>query len=95
MTLHLSPETEAKLTAIAAAHGVSADAYLEMLVEKELSEASLDERVSDQSQFQKGHGIWVYRTGDPMPPSLVEDTLDAIWRERETSIFGNVPSSLW
>ena len=91
MTLHLRPEIEAKLNAAAAAHGISADAYLETLVERELSEASLNETVAGRIQFQREHGIWVYRTGDPMPPSLAEDTLDAIRRERETSIFGNVP----
>lgn len=36
MNLHLKPETEAKLAAYAAAQGVSVDAYLEALVEKEL-----------------------------------------------------------
>ena len=91
MTLNLRPETEAKLNAVAAARGLSADDYIEALVEKELSGASLDEGFSGRNQFQKEHGVWVYRTGDPMPPSLVEETLDALRRERETGIFGNSP----
>jgi len=32
----------------------------------------------------------VYRTGDPMPLSLVEDMLDAIRREREAKALGNI-----
>lgn len=91
MTLHLRPEVEAKLNAVAAAHGVSAGDYLEALVERELLASPVDEISSHRNQFQKEQGIWVYRTGDPMPLSLAEDTLDAIRRERETGIFGNVP----
>jgi hypothetical protein len=36
MTLHLRPQTQAKLAAIAAAHSLSADDYVEALVEREL-----------------------------------------------------------
>lgn len=42
MTFHLRPETEARLVTIAAAHGLSADDYLEALVERELFVDALD-----------------------------------------------------
>ena len=44
------------------------------------------------TQFQKEHGMWVYRTGVPMPLSLVDETLQAIRREREEGAFRNVPT---
>ena len=91
MIFHLRPETEARLAAHAAALGMSVDDYLGALVEGKLSPASPEEPVFSGSHFEREHGIWVYRTGDPMPPSLVDDTLNAIRRERETSILGNIP----
>ena len=90
MTLHLRPETQAKLEAHATALGVSVDEYLEALVEKE-PPPEADAPACSGGQFQKEQGLWVYRTGDPMPASLVDDTLDAIRREREIKFLGNIP----
>jgi hypothetical protein len=92
MTLHLRPETHARLAANAAALGISINEYLEALVERELQpKATAAEALSIGGQFQREHGLWVYRTGEPMPPSLVEDTLDAARREREEIHSGNSP----
>ena len=88
MTLHLKPETEARLEAHAAAMGMSVDEYLVALIEKLPAEPN--EPPFNGGQFQKEHGFWVYRTGDPMPPSLVGDTLDDIRREREAKLLGNI-----
>jgi hypothetical protein len=89
MSVQLKPETEARLTALAAATGVSVDDYLAALVEKEGSPPPSPPE-SSGTQFQKEHGIWVYRTGVPMPCSLVDDTLEAIRRQREERSFGNL-----
>ena len=83
MTLHLKPETEAKLEAQAAARGVSVDEYVEDLVEREV-----DETVPDQGTFERRNGLLVYRTGEPMTPEMVAETLDAIRREREDHVLG-------
>jgi len=80
MSVHLRPETEARITALAAASGVSVDDYLAALFAKELPENGPD---SNGTQFQKEHGMWVYRTGTAMPASLVDDTLQAIRLQRE------------
>jgi hypothetical protein len=90
MTLHLRPETQAKLEAQATASGMSVDEYLGALVEKE-PPPEADAPAFTGGQFQREHGLWVYRTGDPMPASLVEDTLDTIRREREAKFLGNIP----
>lgn len=91
MSVQLRPETEARLEALAAASGVSVDDYLAALVEKEGSPRPSPPE-SSGTQFQKEHGIWVYRTGVPMPASLVDDTLQAIRRQREEGGFGNIPA---
>jgi hypothetical protein len=83
MSVHLRPETEARITALAAASGVSVDDYLAALFAKELPENEPTSQDSNGAQFQKEHGIWVYRTGTAMPASLVEDTLEAVRRQRE------------
>jgi hypothetical protein len=91
MSVHLRPETEARLTALAAASGVSVDDYLAALVEREApGNEPAPPEVSD-TQFQKEQGIWVYRTGMPMPHSLLEDTLQAVRRQREEHNSGNTP----
>jgi hypothetical protein len=91
MNVHLRPETQERLAAQSAALGMSVDAYLEALVEKQLPPAPPEAEPVAGSQFQKEHGIWVYRTGDPMPPTLADETLDALRREREASPIGNIP----
>ena len=93
MNLHLKPETQEKLVAHAATLGISVGDYLEALVERVLPEEDPNASSAEvrEGQFQKEHGISVYRTGVPMPPSVVEDTLQAIRRQREERIFGNIP----
>jgi hypothetical protein len=93
MTFHLKPETQAKLEAHAAALGISVDDYLESLVERQLPADDTTTLASEtaSAQFQKEHGVWVYRTGDTMPPSLVENTRESIRREREEGLFRNSP----
>jgi hypothetical protein len=84
VTFHLKPEIQAKLVAHAAALGVSVDEYLQALVEREVS--TLPEPLFTGGEFQKEHGIWVYRTGDPMPLNLADETLETMRREREIDI---------
>jgi len=91
MTVHLRPETQARLAAEAAALGMSVDAYLEALVEKQLPPTGPEQEPVTGSQFQKEHGVWVYRTGEPMPLALADETLDALRREHEAGLIGNIP----
>jgi hypothetical protein len=91
MTLHLRPETQARLEANAAALGLSIDEYLEALLEKDAPPGCQEECAPSWAQFQQEHGIWVYRTGEPMAASLVDDTLDAVRREREARLLGKTP----
>ncbi len=91
MTVHFRPETQARLAAQAAALGMSVDAYLDALVEKQLPPIHPDPEPTATNQFQKEHGVWVYRTGEPMPLTLADETLDALRREREEGLIGSIP----
>ncbi len=85
MRVYLRPETEARLTALASASGVSADDYLAALVERELpgDEAGtlLEEKtgpnatapLDEASGMVEENGLRVYRTGKPMPLELVNE----------------------
>jgi len=35
-------------------------------------------------------GMWVFTTGEPLPENLVEDTMEAVRREREEQILGKM-----
>ncbi len=91
MDLHLKPETQARLEAHAAQLGLSANEFIEALVERELPETESQANGSHGIQFQKEHGLWVFRTGKPMPLSLINDTVQIMRREREDHIFGLIP----
>jgi hypothetical protein len=92
MTLHLQPETQAKLAAIAAAHGLSADDYLEALVERELtieSQESLPQE-SASGMVVEESGLRVYRTGKPISVSLVDTANRRFREERSLRILGDL-----
>ncbi len=92
MTLHLRPETQAKLAAIAAAHGLSADDYLEALVEREMlmeSPEALPEK-SASGMVVEESGLRVYCTGKPLPPSFVDSAIRRSRKERSSHILGDL-----
>ena len=43
------------------------------------------------SALQKERGIWVYRTGEKLPVSAVEDTIRAVREERDRVVSGQAP----
>ena len=92
MTLHLKPETEARLEAIAAAHGLSTDDYLEALVERELLIESPEARPDepDSGMVVEENGLQVYRTGKPLPATLVDDAVRRSREERSLHVLGNL-----
>jgi hypothetical protein len=90
MGLQLKPETQARLEAHAARLGLSADKFVEALVERELPEAESQANGSSGIQFRKEHGLWLFRTGEPMPLSMISDTVQAMRREREDHILGHI-----
>ena len=91
MTFHLRPETEAKLLTIAAAHGLSADDCLEVLVEREslIGAPALADEPSSGMVVEES-GLRVYRTGNPVPVSLIDDAIRRSRDERSLHLIGDL-----
>ena len=74
MNLRFRPETKAKLAAYAAAQGVSVDAYLEALVEKELPRQD----AGYATVFEQGLGLF----GSPEDAALLDEVVSLAYQER-------------
>jgi hypothetical protein len=93
MALQLRPEIQARLEAIAASRGLSADAFVEALVEREvvLTEPSEDRAGTVSSGMVQENGLRVYRTGKPIPANLIDDAVRRSRDDRARHLFGNRP----
>lgn len=88
MTLDVKPETAAALEALASAKGLSVKDYLEQLVEKELPLQTEDATCPERSGMVLENGIFVYRTGRPLPLRVVDDAIRQVREERAQHILG-------
>jgi hypothetical protein len=89
MTIELKPEIAAALESLATAKGLSVEAYLEQLVERELPVRAGNGAASEGSGLVLEDGLLVYRTGRPLPSNAVEDVLRQIREERADHILGH------
>ncbi len=89
MTIEVKPEIAAALESLAAAKGLSVEAYLEQLVERELPVRAGNGAASEGSGLVLEDGLLVYRTGRPLPSNAVEDVLRQIREERADHILGH------
>jgi hypothetical protein len=69
------PEIAAALQALASARGLTVEDYLEQLVEKELPVKPEDGSGSEGSGMVWENGLFVYRTGRPLPLRVVDDAI--------------------
>jgi hypothetical protein len=88
MTLEVKPEIAAALKALASAKGLSVEDYLEQLVEKELPVNLEDATRSESSGMVWENGLFVYRTGRPLPLRAVDDAIRQVREERAQNILG-------
>ena len=88
MTLDVKPETAAALEALASAKGLSVEDYLEQLVEKELAVKAEDSTRLGGSGMVWENGLFVYRTGRPLPLGIVDDAIRQVREERAQHILG-------
>ena len=88
MTLEVKPEIAAALEALASAKGLSVEDYLGQLVEKELPPSSESAANSEGSGMVWENGLFVYRTGRPLPLRLVDDAIRQAREERARHILG-------
>ena len=90
MTLHLKPEIAARLEAVANAQGFSVEDYVNQLVERELSLLEPDSPTSEESGMIWENGLFVYRTGKPLPAHIVARAIRRSREERLERILGDV-----
>ncbi len=88
MTLDVKPETAAALRALASAKGLSVEGYLEQLLERELPLKEEDAARSEGSGMVWENGLFVYRTGRPLPLHIVDDAIRQVREERAQHILG-------
>jgi hypothetical protein len=88
MTLEVKPEIAAALEALASAKGLSVEDYLEQLVEKELPRKPDDGATAEGSGMVFEDGLFVYRTGRPLPLSVIDDAIRHVREERAQQILG-------
>jgi hypothetical protein len=89
MTLRVKPEIAAALEALASAQGLSVEDYLEQLVERELPVRAEDASRSEDSGMVWENGLFVYRTGRPLPLRIVDNAIRQVREERAQHILGN------
>ena len=88
MTLYIKPEIAAALEALASAKGLPVEEYLEQLVEKELPSMVDYATRSEGSGMVWEDGLFVYRTGRPLPLRVVDDAIRQVREERAHDILG-------
>jgi len=89
MTLDVKPEIAAALEALAAAQGLSAEEYLEKLVKRELPHAEEEVPRPEGSGMVWENGLFVYRTGKPLPLGILDDAVHQAREERTKQILGD------
>jgi hypothetical protein len=90
MTLDIRPEIAEGLKALAAAHGLSVEDYLQQLVERELPMQAGQPASAEGSGMVWEGGLFVYRTGNPLPVHVVNDAIRRSREERVQHILGDL-----
>ena len=88
MTLDVKPEIAAALETLAAAKGLSVEDYLQQLVENQLPLEPANGTGSESSGMVWENGLFVYRTGKPLPSSVIDDAIRQVREERAQHILG-------
>lgn len=90
VTLNLTPEVEAALLAHAQASGSTLEEYLRRLIEVEVSAGPTEAAQSEASGMVWENGLFVYRTGKPLPGYVVDDAIRRSREERTKQILGDL-----
>jgi hypothetical protein len=90
MTLHLTPEVAARLKALAAAEGLSVEDYLQQLVARELPSQAEAPESAEASGMVWENGLFVYRTGRPLPAHILDDAIRRSREERSQQILDDL-----
>ena len=89
MTVNLRPEVASRLEALASARGLSVDEYLQQLVEREVPATAAEPLPSEGAGMVWENGLFVYRTGRPLPSRVVDEAIRRSRKERARQIMGD------
>ena len=93
VTLNLPQDIERAFLAEAQARGLSLDEFISDMLRSRVSAPDGSVRSANAVfrplLLEREDGVPVLRTGQPIAPSIVDDTLDLIRRERELSMLGS------
>jgi AbrB family looped-hinge helix DNA binding protein len=61
---------------------------LQLVAGDELDLEASEDRITlrplrGNAQLRKKHGVWVFRSGEPLPASTVQETIERVRRERD------------
>ena len=91
MTLNLTSNIAAGLTAIAAARGLSVEEYLRGIVEHELAATHADEIPAEEgSGMVLENGLLIYGAGTALPATVIDDAIRRSREERSQHVLGNL-----
>jgi hypothetical protein len=93
VTLTLPPDVERAFLAEAEARGLSLDEFISDVIRSRVSgpqssppSVQSGNAAAQSFQLEQEYGVPVRRTGQPIEPSVIDDTLDLIRREREIAL---------
>lgn len=89
MTLDLRPEIAARLEALATAQGLSVEDYLKKLIERELYLEGQEIGLSEGDGMVWEGGLFVYRTGKPLPSYIIDEAVRRSRQDRLERILGD------
>jgi hypothetical protein len=78
MTIHVSQQTEARLTEEAQRQGLSVDALIERLMSERTVSAPAPKLEPAQTVFEQGLGLF----GSPEDAALLDEVVSLAWAER-------------
>jgi len=90
ITLRLKPDIAAGLESLATAQGLSVEEYVVQCVERELSINTSEAAPPGEDGMVWENGLFVYRTGKPLPSHIVADAIRRSRDERSERVLGDL-----
>ena len=89
MTLNLTPDIAAGLTAIATTHGLSVEEYLRQIVQRELPASQSDNSApTEGSGMIFEDGLLIYGAGTALASSILDDAIRSSRQDRAQHLLG-------
>jgi hypothetical protein len=89
MTLDLKPEVAERLRNLAKSQGLSVEAYVQRLIEKDLGEQTGESAADEGSGMIWENGLFIYRTTNFIPDHVVDNAVRRVREERSRHVLGD------